>query len=52
MTDPSITPAEVRSTLLLRREIALLDLRHLASGIGKSLLTGLTSASRWDENGS
>jgi rhodanese-related sulfurtransferase len=31
MTVPSITPSQVRSTLLLREEIALLDLRHEAA---------------------
>src|SRR6185503_4189948 len=31
MTVPSVTPSQVRSMLLLREEIALLDLRHEAS---------------------
>jgi rhodanese-related sulfurtransferase len=31
MTLPSITPSEVRTTLLLREEIALLDVRHEAT---------------------
>src|SRR5882672_12664513 len=31
MTIPSITPSEIRSALLLRDEIALLDLRHEAA---------------------
>ena len=31
MTAPSITPSQVRSMLLLREEIALLDLRHEAA---------------------
>src|SRR5882757_6931765 len=31
MTVPSVTPAQVRSMLLLREEIALLDLRHEAA---------------------
>ena len=31
MTVPSVTPSQVRSRLLLRDEIALLDLRHEAA---------------------
>ena len=31
MTVPSVTPSQVRSMLLLREEIALLDLRHEAA---------------------
>jgi rhodanese-related sulfurtransferase len=31
MTIPSVTPSQIRSTLLLREEIALLDLRHEAA---------------------
>src|SRR5258708_30702644 len=31
MTAPSVTPSQVRCTLLLRDEIALLDLRHEAA---------------------
>ena len=31
MTAPSVTPSQVRSALLLRDEIALLDLRHEAA---------------------
>ena len=31
MTLPSVTPSEVRSALLLREEIALLDVRHEAA---------------------
>ena len=31
MTPPSVTPAEIRSALLLREEIALLDVRHEAA---------------------
>ena len=31
MTVPSVTPSEVRSALLLREEIALLDVRHEAA---------------------
>src|SRR3954469_7978989 len=31
MTLPSITPSEVRTSLLLREEIALLDVRHEAA---------------------
>src|SRR5476649_54846 len=31
MTAPSVTPSQVRSALLLREEIALLDLRHEAA---------------------
>ena len=31
MTIPSVTPSEVRSALLLREEIALLDVRHEAA---------------------
>ena len=31
MTLPSITPSEVRTALLLRKEIALLDVRHEAA---------------------
>ena len=31
MTLPSVTPSEIRTTLLLREEIALLDVRHEAT---------------------
>src|SRR4029077_19566088 len=31
MTPPTVTPSQVRSMLLLREEIALLDLRHEAA---------------------
>src|SRR3954465_9665881 len=31
MTTPSVTPSQVRSALLLRDEIALLDVRHEAA---------------------
>jgi hypothetical protein len=31
MTAPSVTPSQIRSALLLREEIALLDVRHAPS---------------------
>src|SRR3954466_9220980 len=49
MTLPSITPSEVRTALLLREEIALLDVRHEAAfATGHPLFAANMSADRID----
>src|SRR5438046_2274158 len=47
MTAPTVTPSQVRCTLLLRDEIALLDLRHEAAyATGHPLFAGNMAADR------
>src|SRR6266481_5901337 len=47
MTAPSVTPSQVRCALLLRDEIALLDLRHEAAyAIGHPLFAANMAADR------
>src|SRR5215475_12100716 len=47
MTSPAITPREIRTLLLLREEIALLDLRHEAEfATGHPLFAANVAAGR------